>query len=226
MRPPRTARPFSLQNYLRADERRSSRERGSTQSSRAKAAPTLAKGNSAADPSAVGCGPPVTNTTVLDKDRKCARNAFRQLRRSHRNLADPPPLHLPQWRTTRARLELRLPSADGATAAAAFTAGTGLDVGTDPVPAVTAPPIAVRTSFFFLHIRRGAAHMAVDPALGATALADASQPSPPAGRQRRSRGPAQAARHAAFLASKQRAAADDAQALVETDARGDDGGGV
>ena len=49
---------------------------------------------------------------------------------------------------------------------------------------------------------------------------------PPAKKQRRSRGPAQAARHAAFLASKQRAAADGAQALMETDARGDDGGGV
>ena len=67
-------------------------------------------------------------------------------------------------------------------------------------------------------------HMAATQ--GATALADASQLPPPAKKQRRSRGPAQAARHAAFLASKQRAATDSAQALMETDARGDDGGGV
>ena len=78
-----------------------------------------------------------------------------------------------------------------------------------------------------------AADGAIDPATGiAVDMAqrnnkrgDASQPPPPAKKRRRSRGPAQAARHAAFLASRQQDAADDAQAQMETDARGGDGEG-
>ena len=72
-----------------------------------------------------------------------------------------------------------------------------MDIDTDPIPAVIAPtPPNMDTEV------------------------------KPQKKRRRSRGPAQATRHAAFLASKQQADADGAQALMDTDARGDDGGGV
>ena len=117
------------------------------------------------------------------------------------------------------------PAADDTTVPTASAAAT-LAASSSPHMIMGTADGAMAAAPLTLTVRRRDDDMAVDPALGATALADASQPSPPAGRQRRSRGPAQAARHAAFLASKQRAAADDAQALTETDARGDDGGGV
>ena len=117
-------------------------------------------------------------------------------------------------------------TADGTMATAASAAGIGMDVDTDAVPAATAPPTAGHISSCLLRIRRRAAEMAVDPALGAAAPAGASQAPPPAKKRQRSRGPAQATRHAAFLASRQQDAADGAQVQVETDARGDGGGGL
>ena len=47
-----------------------------------------------------------------------------------------------------------------------------MDVDTDPVPATTAPPTTEHISSFLLHIRWRAAHMAVDPALGAATPVD------------------------------------------------------
>ena len=63
-------------------------------------------------------------------------------------------------------------TADGATATAASAADTGMDVDTDLVPTTTAPPTTQHISSFLLHIRWRAAHMAVDPALGAATPVD------------------------------------------------------
>ena len=67
---------------------------------------------------------------------------------------------------------------DGATGNAATAARTGMDIDTDPVPATTAHPTAEHICPFLLHIRRSAADMAVDPALGAATPADAADDTP------------------------------------------------
>ena len=73
--------------------------------------------------------------------------------------------------------------------------------------------------------------MVVDTAVGvaAPAVADGdmtwSAGAIPSKKRRRSRGPAQAARHAAFLASREHDATDGTQAQMGMDARGKGGGG-
>ena len=61
---------------------------------------------------------------------------------------------------------------DGARATATSAAGTSIDVDTEPVPVATVPPTAEHISSFLLHIRRHAAGIAVDPALGAATPTD------------------------------------------------------
>ena len=53
-------------------------------------------------------------------------------------------------------------SAHGATAAAASAADAGMDVDTDPIPAVAAPPTAEHISPFLPHIHQSATDMAMD----------------------------------------------------------------